>query len=43
MEMSMSSLHKNPILESNVGQTNSKNSGKTYTAQVVSTTKGGMT
>jgi hypothetical protein len=34
--------YKNPILEFDVGQMSFKNKGKTYKAQVVSTTRGGM-
>ncbi len=34
---------KNPILEFNVGNTSFENKGKAYGAQVISTTRGGMT
>jgi hypothetical protein len=34
---------KNPILESNVGQMSFENKGKTWRAQVISTTRNGTT
>jgi hypothetical protein len=35
--------YRNPVSKLNVGQMNSKNKGKAYGAQVVSTTRGGTT